>query len=253
MDIQKLIGLRVTHVTWGPGSITKADDKYVWVEFDEGSLKKYQYPKAFAAFLTIDDPLLQKEILDEEKNLAEKAKVLSSAKQVSYERKLPRSSRSTGAVQDSRGNLFKEKPFNDHILEFGNSFSTHAEALNTCFGFKYKQYQKAYKDLGGGYAVWFPSIARKTLGEYVSTDSFSGWVNILSEDQKILLQVDNPIYSISDKSYDPNKRIIFARFEGDKRYRFIGIYGSEKRVKNGYEYTRLGTTFDTISFQIIEE
>ena len=130
MDIQKLIGLRVTHVTWGPGSITKADDKYVWVEFDEGSLKKYQYPKAFAAFLTIDDPLLQKEILDEEKNLAEKAKALSSAKQVSYERKLPRSSRSTGAVQDSRGNLFKEKPFNDHILEFGNSFSTHAEALN---------------------------------------------------------------------------------------------------------------------------
>lgn len=75
----------------------------------------------------------------------------------------------------------------------------------------------------------------------------------MSEDQKTLLQVDNPIYSISDKSYDPNKRIIFARFEGDKKYRFIGIYGSEKRVKNGYEYTRLGTTFDTISFQIIEE
>lgn len=36
-------------------------------------------------------------------------------------------------------------------------------------------------------------------------------------------------------------------------FRFIGIYGSEKRVKNGYEYTRLGTKFDTISFQIIEE
>ena len=83
MDIQKLIGHRVTHVTWGPGSITKADDKYVWVEFDEGSLKKYQYPKAFAAFLTIDDPLIQKEILDEEKKLAEKAKAISSAKQVS--------------------------------------------------------------------------------------------------------------------------------------------------------------------------
>ena len=171
MDIQKLIGLRVTHVTWGPGSITKADDKYVWVEFDEGSLKKYQYPKAFAAFLTIDDPLLQKEILDEEKNLAEKAKALSSAKQVSYERKFPRSSRSTGAVQDSRGNLFKEKPFNDHILEFGNSFSTHAEALNTCFGFKYKQYQKEYKDLGGGYDVWFARLARKSLGEDRATDS----------------------------------------------------------------------------------
>ena len=253
MDIQKIIGHNVTHVTWGPGNITKADDKYVWIEFDGGGLKKYQYPKAFAAYLTIDDPLLQNEILDEEKILTEKAEALSSAKQVSFERNLPRTIRNTGTVRDSRGDFIKEKPFNDHILELGNAFSTHAEALNTCFGFKYKQYQKAYKDLGGRYAVWFPSIARKTLGEYVSTDSFSGWVNILSEDQKTLLQVDNPIYSISDKSYDPNKRIIFARFEGDKRYRFIGIYGSEKRVKNGYEYTRLGTKFDTISFQIIEE
>ena len=116
MDIQKLIGHRVSHVTWGPGSITKVDDKYVWVEFDEGSLKKYQYPKAFAAFLTIDDPLLQNEIVDEGKKLAEKAKALSSTKQVSYERKLPSNSRSTGAVQDPRGNLIKEKPFNDRIL-----------------------------------------------------------------------------------------------------------------------------------------
>ncbi len=47
MDIQKIIGHRVTHITWGSGSITQADDKYVWIEFDEGGLKKYQYPKVF--------------------------------------------------------------------------------------------------------------------------------------------------------------------------------------------------------------
>ena len=253
MDIQKIIGHRVTHITWGPGSITKADDKYVWVEFDEGGLKKYQYPKAFATFLTIDDPSIQTEILEEEKALAEKEKAMSSAKKVSYQREIPRAGRSTGNVRDSRGDLIKEKKFEGRILEIGASFSTHAEALNTCFGFKYKQYQQAYKDLGGGYAVWFPSIARKTMGEYVSTDSFSGWVNILSEDQKTLLQVDNPIYGIRDKNYDPNRRIIFARFEGDKRYRFIGIYGSEKRVNSGFEYTRLGTKFDTTTYTIIEE
>lgn len=218
-----------------------------------GTDDKINNTKAFAAFLTIDDPSMQTEILKEEKVLAEKEKAKSYAKKVSYQREIPQAGRSTATVRDSRGDLIKEKTFEGHILELGATFSTHAEALNTCFGFRYKQYQQAYKDLGGGYAVWFPSIARKTLGEYVSTDSFSGWVNILSEDQETLLQVDNPIYGIRDKNYDPNKRIIFARFEGDKRYRFIGIYGSEKRVKNGYEYTRLGTMFDTISFQIIEE
>ena len=113
------------------------------MEFDdEGGLKKYQYPKAFAAYLTIDDPLLQNEILDEEKILTEKAEALSSAKQVSFERNLPRTIRNTGTVRDSRGDFIKEKPFNDHILELGNAFSTHTEALNTCFGFKCNWRQK---------------------------------------------------------------------------------------------------------------
>lgn len=253
MDIQKLIGHRVTHITWGPGSITKADDKYVWVEFDEGGLKKYQYPKAFSTFLTIDDPSIQIEILEEEKALAEKEKVMSSAKKVSYQREIPRAGRSTGTVRDSRGDLIKERKFDGRILELGTPFSTHAEALNTCFGTKYKHYQKAYKEIGGGYAVWFPSIARKVLGKYVSTDDYSGWVNILSEDQNTLLQVDNPIYGIRERKHDPDKRIVFAKFEGDKRYRFIGVYRSEKRVENGYEHTRLGTKFDTITFQVLDD
>jgi hypothetical protein len=149
--------------------------------------------------------------------------------------------------------LIKEKKFEGRILELGASFSTHAEALNICFGTKYKHYQKAYKEIGGGYAVWFPSIARKVLGKYVSTDNYSGWVNILSEDQKTLLQVDNPIYGVREKKHGPDKRIVFAKFEGDKRYRFIGVYRSEKRVKNGYEHTRLGTKFDTVTYQILDD
>lgn len=253
MDIKKLIGHRVTHITWGFGSITQADDNYVWVEFDECGLKKYQYPKAFTTFLTIDDSLIQAEILEDAKILEEKKRALSSAKKVSYQRQISQPGRSAGTVRDSRGDLIKEKKFEGRILELGVSFSTHAEALNTCFGTKYKHYQKAYKELGGEYAVWFPSIARKVLGEYVSTDSYSGWVNILSEDQKTLLQVDNPIYGTSEIKHCPDKRIVFAKFEGDQRYRFIGIYRSEKRVKNGFEHTRLGTKIDTVTLQILDD
>lgn len=253
MDIQKIIGHRVIHNTWGSGSITNADDKYVWVEFDEGGLKKYQYPKAFVTFLTIDDSSIQAEILEEEKILAEKEKAMSSVKKVSYKREIPWEGRNTGTARDSQGDFIKEKKFDGRILELGTSFSTHAEALNTCFGTKYKHYQKAYKEIGGGYAVWFPSIARKVLGKYVSTDDYSGWVNILSEDQNTLLQVDNPSYGIRERKHDPDKRIVFAKFEGDKRYRFIGVYRSDKRVENGYEHTRLGTKFDTTTYKIIEE
>ncbi len=47
------------------------------------------------------------------------------------------------------------------IINLQTYFSTHADVLNNCFGFHYKHYQKAYKDLENGYAVWFPRIARK--------------------------------------------------------------------------------------------
>ena len=93
----------------------------------------------------------------------------------------------------------------------------------------------------------------KAWGEYVSTDSFSGWVNILSDDQKTLTQIDYPIYpNPQNKEHDPNKRIVFAKFEKDKCYRFIGIYADEKRVDNGFEYTRIGTRLDTSLMRIIE-
>lgn len=247
MDTDKLIGHKVKHVSWGEGTIIAADDKYVTVSYTGQGDKKYQFPKAFESFLTIDEKSLQEEILEEIRNLPVKEKKVIQPVRRTIQRD---AYSSTG----NEGVNLREVPFEDRILKIGTAFSTHAEALNKCFGFTYKQYQQAYKSLSKGYAVWFPSIANKAWGEYVSTDTFSGWINILSEDKKTLLQVDNPLYaSTASKDYDPNKRIVFAKFDKDKRYRFIGIFGAEKRVSNGYEYTRLGTAIDTVTMQMIDE
>lgn len=260
MDIYTIIGHTVEHPTWGNGIINNVDDRYVWVGFNDAGVKKYQFPQAFTKFLTIDSEKLQKEILMEEKKRIEKEQLARQVKTVqpihslssSKERQRPAAvSKYARTIQNT---FFTDKKYNDHILEIGNSFSTHAEALNNCFGFDYKQYLQAYKYVRKGFAVWFPSIAIKAMGEYVSTDSFSGWVNILSDDQKKLIQIDNPTYpNPQNKEPDLNKRIIFAKFENDNRYRFIGIYADEKRVGNGFEYTRIGTKIDTTTMQIIEE
>ena len=65
MNIDKLVGHLVTHTTWGTGTIISADSKYLTVSYNELGEKKYQFPKAFASFLTMDDDSLQKEILEE--------------------------------------------------------------------------------------------------------------------------------------------------------------------------------------------
>ena len=247
MNTNKLIGHKITHVSWGEGIIITADSKYITVSYSGQGEKKYQFPKAFESFLTIDEKSLQDEIREEIENLPVKEKMVIQPVRRTIQRDASSSIRNEGV------NL-REVPFQDRILKIGVSFTTHAEALNKCFGFNYKQYQQAYKSLNKGYAVWFPSIANKAWGEYVSTDTFSGWIKILSEDKKTLLQVDNPLYaSVGTKDYDPNKRIVFAKFDKDKRYRFIGIFGAERRVSNGYEYTRLGTVIDTVTMQMMDE
>lgn len=246
MNTNKLIGHKITHISWGEGIIIAADSKYVTVSYSGQGEKKYQFPRAFESFMMIDEVSLQEEILEELRNIPRKEKPIIQP--------VKRAIQKGTSSHSYEGIIPGEVSFQDRILKIGVSFPTHAEALNKCFGFNYKQYQQAYKTLNKGYAVWFPSIANKALGEYVSTDTFSGWVNVLSEDKKTLLQVDNPLYaSAGTKNYDPNKRIVFAKFDKDKRYRFIGIFGAERRVSNGYEYTRLGTAIDTVTMQMIDE
>ena len=133
------------------------------------------------------------------------------------------------------------------------TFSTHADVLNDCFGFHYKHYQKAYKDLENGYAVWFPRIARKAGNQYMSSDDYWGWLNILSDSGETITQMDNPDFPYAGEGrLDNNKRLIFARFDKDVGYRFIGVFVFKERIRNGESFMRIGTVFDTSSMTIIQ-
>lgn len=56
-----LINLKVTHKTFGEGVITACEHPYITVAFSQGD-KKFQYPKAFDEYLTMEDSVLAKKI-----------------------------------------------------------------------------------------------------------------------------------------------------------------------------------------------
>ena len=267
MDTSKLIGKSVKHVTYGSGKIAAVDDKYIQIIFDQGESKRFQFPQVFVSYLKVDDVSLMTEILIEE----QKRKMADRRKK----EKLINIRISEKPVEvNSRGSLLDKKqkaeglvlPNNvkcrenaeqgiswGRIINLKTSFSTHADVLNNCFGFHYKHYQKAYKDLENGYAVWFPRIARKAGDQYLSSDDYWGWLNILSDSGETIIQMDNPDFPYTrEGGPDKNKRIIFARFDKEVGYRFIGVFVFKERIRNGERFTRIGTVFDTRSMTIIQ-
>lgn len=64
-----LIGIKVTHRTWGSGTVTEFNGEHVAVEFTIG-VKQFVYPSAFESFLRAEDPDVQNSIL----NIIEAAK-----------------------------------------------------------------------------------------------------------------------------------------------------------------------------------
>ena len=164
------------------------------------------------------------------------------------------SSITIGKKRAKKSSTLKTMPhsYDGVILDRNISYYTHAEALNTCFGYHYVHFQKAYKDLNNGYAVWFPRIAKKVGSQYLSSDSYWGWLNIMSENGDTITQMDNPDFPYSGEGPDKNMRIIFARFEEDNKYRFVGIYKFEKRISNGEIFIRIGTKLDTKTMKIVE-
>lgn len=257
MDTSRIVGQSVTHISYGAGKIVSANDKQIQVHFESGELKRYQYPQAFISYLQINDKSLMTEILIEEqirkqKEDAEKAKLREKQELERQRMNVP--SITTGKKQSRNKSTSKTEPrsYDGVILHRNTSYFTHAETLNACFGYHYVHFQKAYKDLDNGYAVWFPRIAKKVGAEYLSSDSYWGWLNIMSEDGDTITQMDNPDFPYSGGGPDKNKRIIFARFEGDNKYRFVGVYKFEKRISNGEIFTRIGTKLDTKTMKIVE-
>lgn len=197
MDIQKLVGHSVTHQSFGTGRILSVNDTQVVVDFDAKGIKKLQFPQTFASFMRIDDEHLQSEILvlEEKRKAEERRQKQIEAEKISHLKAMNEVQSHAPARTDLIGNQLQNRTervgtggsktdpyyYGDILVAQKTSFATHADVFNACFGFDYKHYQKAYKDLGNGYAVWFPCIARRIGDQYISTDNYSGWVNILSE------------------------------------------------------------------------
>ena len=267
MDTSKLIGHSVKHVTYGSGKIASVNDKYIKVIFDQGEAKRFQFPQAFISFLKVEDASLMSEILMEEQ---ERISADRRKREEAENRRPPVKSEEVNA----QGGLYDNKQktvehvtqnnvkYKDNvtqgisgngIIDLKTSFTTHADVLNRCFGFHYKHYQKAYKDLENGYAVWFPRIARKIGDQYLSSDDYWGCLNILSDSGDTITQMDNPDFPYSGEGGpDENKRIIFARFDRDVGYRFIGVFAFTERMQNGDRYTRIGSVFDTRAMKIVQ-
>ena len=266
MNASSLVGHTVTHISYGLGEISTANDKLVLVRFETGEYRKFQFPQAFASYLTIDDNSLQTEILDigkerkrqtdaeksqkEAENAAEEARRINEAKALATEQKRSRPKLSGGP---KTVNMTEVHMYGDGIIGPETSFATHADVLNTLFGYRYKHFQKAYKDLENGYGVWFPNIASRVGDKYLSSDEYWGWVNILSDSGDTVTQIDNPEYTYGGTGEpDTNKCFIFARFERNKRYTFIGLFGPARREGNKTIRTRIGEIVDIKNMKILQ-
>ena len=266
MNASSLIGHVVTHISYGPGEILTANDRLIMVRFETGEYRKFQFPQAFASYLKIDDDILQTEILDMEKdrkqqadaekrqkeaeNAADEACRINKAKALVVASQKP--SRSKQAGEPKPVDMTNVHMYGDGCIGPETSFATHADVLNTLFGYRYKHFQKAYKDLDNGYGVWFPNIATRVGDQYLSSDDYWGWVNILSDSGDTVTQIDNTAYTnrgIGEP--DKNRCFIFARFERNKRYTFIGLFGPARREGNKTIRTRIGEVVDLKSMKII--
>ena len=267
MNTSSLIGHSVTHISYGPGEILTANDKLVMVRFETGEYRKFQFPQAFASYLTIDDDSLQAEVLDidkERKQQADAEKMQKGAENAAEEARRTNEAKSLAVAPQkasrpklARGpktvNMTEVHMYGDGIIGPETSFATHADVLNTLFGYRYKHFQKAYKNLENGYGVWFPNIASRVGDKYLSSDEYWGWVNILSDAGDTVTQIDNPEYTYSGTGEpDKNKCFIFARFERNKRYTFIGLFGPARRAGNKTIRTRIGEIVDIKNMKILQ-
>ena len=110
MNTDKLLGHAVTHNTWGTGTIISADSKYLIVSFNELGDKKYQFPKAFESFLTMDDDSLQKEILEEIRRLPKPEKEMFQPVKKTLHPDSEESADKSSRLKVSKGSTRKKNP-----------------------------------------------------------------------------------------------------------------------------------------------
>ena len=76
----ELVNAEVSHKSFGNGVITKTEDIYIYVLFDNSDIgeKKFLYPDIFKAYMTVNDPVVVDKIKIDihEKDEASKKKVI---------------------------------------------------------------------------------------------------------------------------------------------------------------------------------
>ena len=236
MNTEILLGKEVNHKTFGSGVITDINGTEIKINFSGKGMKSFRYPTGFNYIEFVGDEGLTQEV---RANIEE---ALVNKKKEDEEKKAALLKKTEEVIE--KGQI--------DILISGNTFQTHHDVLNECFGCNYKMYQKAYKRLSNEYAVWFPNIAKKVAGEYVSTDATLGWVNIMVDGGKEIIQMDHDtIETLPEDKVDNCKCLIFISQEDKRGYEFVGVYTPSIRVDGGYKHERLSTKFDCRTMTIL--
>ena len=129
-------------------------------------------------------------------------------------------------------------------------FPTIADVMNSCFGKSWIAYQKGFIPLndGSGHVVWFPGMAKKRGGRFVPFNTARGWLNVLSDDGKVLVEenANDSRTSISDDEKLP--RYVFGHYKDG--YHFLGIFqiDLERSSDNYREYIQLSARANLLRY-----
>jgi len=140
-------------------------------------------------------------------------------------------------------------------LHIGDEYNRIVDVMNNVFGWNYKACFR------GRYVVnpeknviaWFPKLADLDRISVKPSDKKYGWCNVLSQDGKYLYMnnYDDPGLLNKAPVDQPEPHITFAKFPGEKRYRYIGVYSRVKRdSEHGWIYERLAEDIDLDTYLI---
>lgn len=235
----KYVGAEVIHKIFGKGKIVSIDERHAIVSF-ESKESKFEFPRGFGTggFVKFIDKDLQVEV----EKLNDKYLVEETAEKKRL--RAERESEREKAKKESKTSSNERSKVLRKTLSYGDSFNTHADALNSCFGYHYNTYRRPYKNVDDKVGVWFPSIARFIQGKYTSTETSAGWVNVISEGGNVITEKSEDASKNVERSNDKKlDRFVFAKMDGET-YTFIGVYrcvDSGNIQENGFKYERIGT------------
>lgn len=242
MNKDNLLGRTVFNKMNDLGTVASCDDKHIVISFSNKEAT-FKCPQAFLkGFLRAEDADIQEKLVAEAKELEAK-KNEEREKQLSL------------LIENKRNEALQRGVRGSHraTVTKGEIFRTHAEALNECFGYSYKHYQIAFKQIDDNYGAWFPSIAKRVMGKYVVADTSCGWLNILCENDTVILEknIENTSKNVSrDKA---GFRFVFAKYDGQNEYTFVGLFSSNPvPTKEGFRYKRVGTKIDLNNMTILD-